>query len=188
MPGEEITVHVSHEGPDTIAAATDSLEVRESFGIVLESHGGPAHVHCRLDDALDRVVTLENTNYYVEPPEETYVPVFVDDVDEPVTGRLEVSTGYGATATTVAVTVAPSPAGVEVDESLSRPREPEPEPTPLERIVAGVDSGTLGVLALGAVAIGTAAVTAAVVGGFVAFVGFLVVAVGVGVALVLLLR
>lgn len=196
MTGDEVTVSVGRGGPDTIDADRTSLETQASFGIVLESRSRPAHVHCRLGGGLARIATLDQSNYYVDTAQETFVPVVVDveDVPEPVEGTLELSTGYGAASVTIDVTVTPGPSSVDVDETLAEPRRPDPEPAPaegpLETVAAGVglDPETGWVLALGALAVGIAAATAAVVGGAVAFVGFLVVALGVGAAVVLLLR
>ncbi len=190
MSRDEVTVHVGRNGTDTIAADTRTLETTESFGIVLESHDTPAHVHCRLGGDLAHVATLEQSHYYVEPDEGTYVPILVDDVDADVAGTLEVSTGYGAASVSIDVTVTPGPPPVEVDETLAQPRPSEPEPTVLERLstASGLDAGTIGLVVLGLVALGVATATAAVVGGPVALVGVLVVVVGIGVATLLLLR
>ncbi|WP_255194477.1 DUF7524 family protein [Natronobeatus ordinarius] len=196
MPGEELTVSVGRDGPDTITVDSESLETQASFGVVLESHSRPVHVHCRLGGALARIATLDRSNYYVDTTEETFVPVVVGDVSEPVEGTLELSTGYGATSVTIDVTVTPGPPSVEVDESLARPpREPdEPNASAAgERLSQSVversfDAGALGVLVLALLAIGLAAATAAVVGGAVAFVAFLVVVAGVAVAAFLLVR
>ena len=186
MSGDDVAVSVGHAGPNTIAADSESVETRTSFGIVLESHSVPAHVHCRLGGDLARIATLDRSNYYVDPSNETYVPVIVEDVPEPVEGTLELSTGYGATSVTIDVTVTPGPPPVEVDETLARPRR-EPDRTD-EPALAESDMGTLGIVVLAVLAIGLAATTAAVVGGTVAFLAFLVVVTGVVAAAVLLLR
>lgn len=197
MTGEEITVSVGQNGSATIDADSGSFVTQSSFGIVLESHAKPAHVHCRLDGDLAHIARLDRSNYYVEPHEETYVPVIVRPVDEVVSGTLELSTGYGAASVVVDVTVEAGPPSVDVDEALARPpQKPDQatEPTLEARIreslvgASGLDAGTLGVLVLALLAIVLAASTAAVVGGPVAILAFLVVVVGVVVATVLLVR
>lgn len=187
MPGDDVTVSVGQDGPNTIAADSESVETMTSFGIVLESHSVPAHVHCRLGGDLARIATLDRSNYYVDSSAETYVPVIVEDVPGPVEGTLELSTGYGATSVTIDVTVTPGPPPVEVDETLARPRR-EPDRTEEPALGTGSDAGTLGIVVLAVLAIGLAAATAAVVGGTVAFLAFLVVVAGVVAAAVLLLR
>ncbi|MHC3437749.1 DUF7524 family protein [Natrialbaceae archaeon A-gly3] len=194
MSGEALTVRVGHDGPETIEATTDTFETQGSFDLVLENEAGPAHIHCRLEDPLSRVTTLEGTNHYVEAKSTLRVPVIVDDLERDLEGRLEVSTGYGSASTAVDVTVSPDRSDIDVDERLTRPQTTEPEPTPLERAVgtlaavAGLEPATLAVLALSLLALGLGVTTAAVVGGPVAILGVLVVAVGVGVAVVTLLR
>lgn len=192
MSREELTVLVGHEGPGTIEAATDAFESRGSFGVLLENHAGPAHVHCRLDGDLSRIATLTEPNYYVDAEGDTFVPVIVDEPENDIEGRLELSIGYGATSTTVDVTVLPERAEVSVDESLSRPSRTEHEPTPIERAsgwltTAGLEPASLGVVVLGALALGLGLATAAVIGNTAAVVGIFVVAVGVTVAFLALL-
>ncbi|WP_226005846.1 DUF7524 family protein [Natrinema salinisoli] len=196
MPGTEVTVHVNRGTATPLEATSESLETSDSFALLLEGHETPAHVHCRLAGDLEQVATLGETNYYVEPDSVTAVPVTVttDSLDRPVAGDLEVVTGYGSESVSIAVTAVPGTPNVDVDESLAEPARSEPDPTMLERLVGpvatagGFDPGTLVVLALGLVAIGIATVTTATIGGPIATVGLGVVAGGVLVALVLLLR
>ncbi|WP_254767445.1 DUF7524 family protein [Salinilacihabitans rarus] len=188
MPGASVTVHVNRGESGTLQAATTALETRGSFDLLLRGHDGPAHVHCKLAGDLATVARIAQPNYYVEPGEQTVVPVDVDDVAGPVEGTLEVSTGYGATVVSIDVTVESGPR-VDVDETLADPPEPEPEDGAGGRlpVAAGVKPGTVAVLVLALLAVGVAALTAAVVGGAAAFVGFLIVVVGVAVAVALLL-
>ncbi|MGQ3412299.1 DUF7524 family protein [Natrinema sp. LN54] len=196
MSGTEVTVHVNRRAADELEAASDALETSESFALLLQGHETPAHVHCRLGGDLERIASLGETNYYVEPNGVTAVPVTVtaDAIDRPVDGRLEVLTGYGSESVSIAVTVTPGPPGVDVDDSLAEPARSEPEPTALERVVdqfaavSGIEPATLVVVALGLVAVGIAALTAATIGGPVATVGTGIVIVGVLVALFLLVQ
>ncbi|GAB3672234.1 DUF7524 family protein [Halopiger thermotolerans] len=200
MSRTEVTVHVNRESPDTLEAATRTVTTRDSFVLALRGHESPAHVHCRLADAdpsFSRHVSLDQSNYYVEAGETIDVPVAVDAeaIDDPVTGRLEVVTGYGSESVTIDVTVEPRPAAVDVDESLSKPPSPDrsADRTAAEKVIerlfaaSGLDAGTLAVLALGLVALAIATATAATIGGLAATLGFIVVAGGVVVALALLL-
>lgn len=193
MSGGELVVDVGRDGGASIEAEVDAYETRGSFGVLLRGHGGPAHVHCRLGGGLAEVASVERSNYYVEPDDETAVPVAIEGdgedgrLGEPVEGSLELSTGYGAASTTIAVTVTPRPPPVEVDERLADPPDRGADGAPPS--VAGVelDASAAGVVVLGLLAVVVAAATAAVVGGTVALVGFLFVTVGIVVAVAVLL-
>lgn len=189
---QEVTVHVNRGVADSLEADVEGVETRESFALVLESHGSPAHVHCRLDGDLERIGRIEEANYYVAADGETIVPVDVaaGNLDEPVRGTLEVSVGYGSESLAIPVTVAPAPASVDVDESLAEPAPPEPESTDLERLLGtvGLEPGTVAVVALALVAVGVGTVTAATINGLVGTVGTAIVMAGVVVAIGLLLR
>ncbi|MFD1564105.1 hypothetical protein ACFR99_11135 [Haloarchaeobius amylolyticus] len=196
MSPTEVTVHVNRRSANALEPASTVLETDDSFCLSLQGHESPAHVHCRLDGDLERIASLGDANYYVEPNSVTTVPIAVDAdaIDRPVDGRLEVLTGYGSESVAIEVTVVPGPPDVDVDESLAEPARSTPEPTPLERAidqvtaVSGLDSGTLAVLALGVVALGIGALTAASIGGPVATAGLAIVVAGVVVALFLLLQ
>lgn len=189
MLGEEVTVTVNRNETGTIEATTGNLEVRESFAIVLETLGGPAHVHCRLTDDLEKAARLEQSNYYVEPDADTYVPVDVADVDEEVRGILEVSTGYGASTVRIRVTIVPGGGKVDVDERLAEPQRDEPEQRSTSPGAAGGgDPAILGVVALGLVALVIAAGMAALIGGILGFTAFLIAAVAIVAAAALLVR
>ena len=191
MSSEEVTVHVGRDGPNTLTASASSLEVigGGTVGLVLDNRGTPVHAHCRLTGDLAAVASLERSNYFVDAGEETYVPIQVPDVGQEVRGTLEVSTGYGANAVSIELTATGS-RSIALDETLGEPRKREPEPSPVDALADGIglEPATLGVLALGVVAVGVALSTAAVVGGTSAFVGVLVVGVGVLVALWLLVQ
>ena len=189
---QEVTVHVNRGSTDSLEAAVTTLETRGSFNLLLDGNERPAHVHCRLHGGLERIATLETSNYYVEADGETVVPVHVaaENLETPIEGTLEVVTGYGSETIMVPVVVKPAPGPVDVDESLAEPATPTPEPSTLERVVttSGLDPVTLAVVALGLVAIGIATATAATVGGTLSMIGVGIVAVGFCVALVLLVR
>ncbi|ELY43840.1 DUF7524 family protein [Natronorubrum sulfidifaciens] len=188
----EVAVHVNRGSAESLETAVDTLEVRGSFDLRLQSHGPPAHVHCRLEGDIERVVTLPESNYYVEADGETVVLVRVsaEAIERPLEGTLEVLTGYGSESLSIPLTVKPAPGDVDVDESLAKPAQNAPERSDLERLVAtvGLEPATLGVVALGLVAVGIAVLTAATIGGPVAMAGLAIVSVGFLVALMLLIR
>ncbi|MXV64031.1 hypothetical protein GS429_18570 [Natronorubrum sp. JWXQ-INN-674] len=186
----EVTVHVNRGSADSLETAVGTLETRDSFTLVLRSHGAPAHVHCRLHGDLERIATLETSNYYVEADGETIVPVRLatEAIDAPIEGELEVLTGYGSESLSIPVVANPAPAAVDIDESLAEPAASGPEPSVVERGLAatGLEPGTLAVVALGLFAVGIGALTAATIGGPVATLGIAIVVVGLAVALFLL--
>ncbi len=196
MPDTEVTVHVNRESADGLETAASAVEVEGSFALRLAGHDAPAHVHCRLGGDLERIASLAEGNYYVEPDAVTTVPVGVDAdaIDEPVEGNLEVVAGYGAETASIAVTVVPGPPAVDVDDSLAEPADTGPESTESGRIldriagVGGLEPATLAVAALGLVAIGVGGATAATIGGPVTAAGLVIVLVGVAVALLLLVQ
>lgn len=188
----EVTVHVNRGSTDSLETAVSTLETRGSFNLVLQSHGPPAHAHCRLHGDLERIATLDTSNYYVESEGETIVPIRVNAevIDSPIEGTLEVLTGYGSESLPIPVTVAPALGEVDIDESLAEPAQPTPQPTALERVLAvtGLEPATLAIVVLGLVTIGIGIVTTATIGGSVATAGLAIVVAGFAVALFLLGR
>ncbi|WP_254523428.1 DUF7524 family protein [Natrinema caseinilyticum] len=194
MPDTEVTVHVNRGNANALEPATDALETDEPFDLRLHGHESPAHVHCRLDGDVERIASLDQSNYYVEPGAVTTVPIAVDaeTIDHSIEGRLEVLTGYGSESVTIGVTVVPGTPDVDVDESLAEPVRRDPDRTAVQRTIdrvppgIGIEPATLGVLALGLVAVVIAAVTAATIASPVATAGLGIVIVGVVAALLLL--
>jgi hypothetical protein len=113
-----------------------------SFRVELSNHGEGVHVHLHLDDDLSTVARIDNGNVFVAGDTTTRVDVVVDgDPTNPVTGKLKVSTGYGAENTYVDVTVEPveeQPRQVPVDESLSKPPQREPAEPFLARLLGAL--------------------------------------------------
>jgi hypothetical protein len=176
------------EAPAAFAAS-------EPFSIELRNHGEAVHVHVRADEALSGAARIESDgNVFVERETTHSIPVGVGPVDEPTTGTLEISTGYGSETRTVEVTVEPESNGddVAVDETLSSPQRPDPEPdTPSlgERLAAALPGRrVVPVLVLGVVAVGVAAAVANAVRSPAVLVGAGVVGGAVLVAIVALLR
>jgi hypothetical protein len=165
----------------------------EPFSVELRNHGEAVHVHVHADDALSPVARIDaDGNLFVERETTHSVPVGVSDVDESVTGSLEITTGYGAETRTVEVTVNPVDDGraVDVDETLSSPANAteRPDRTPLSRRIVDALPGrrALPVLVLGLVAIGVAAGVANAVDSPLVLVGAGVVVGAVLVAVVAL--
>jgi hypothetical protein len=166
----------------------------EPFSVELRNHGEAVHVHVHADDALSPVARIDaDGNLFVERETTHSVPVGVSDVDESVTGSLEITTGYGAETRTVEVTVNPVDDGraVDVDETLSSPANAteRPDRTPLSRRIVDALPGrrALPVLVLGLVATGVAAGVANAVDSPLVLVGAGVVVGAVLVAVVALL-
>jgi hypothetical protein len=165
--------------------------IGEPFSVELRNHGESVHVHVRADEALSAVARIDTDgNLFVKRETTQSVPVGVERVDSPVTGTLEISTGYGAEQRTVEVTVEPGgdDDAVDVDETLSRPPDSDDDagPPPLsERISLGVPSRRgLALLGVGAVAVAVAAAVTTVVRSPAVLVGAGVVVGAVLVALV----
>lgn len=106
----------------------ETFATTRSFAVNLENHGEAVHVHLHLDDTLSRVAELAAGNHYVEANGTESVRVEVRDVDETVTGRLKIVTGYGAETAIVEMTIEPTvveKSPVEVDETLAQPQTAE---------------------------------------------------------------
>ncbi|WP_299332125.1 DUF7524 family protein [Haloplanus sp.] len=164
--------------------------IGEPFSVELRNHGESVHVHVRADEALSAVARIDTDgNLFVERETTQSVPVGVERVDSPVTGTLEISTGYGAEQRTVEVTVEPGgdDDAVDVDETLSRPPDSDDAGSPplSERVSLGVPSRrSLALLGVGAVAVAVAAAVTTAVRSPAVLVGAGVVVGAVLVALV----
>jgi hypothetical protein len=104
--------------------APSEFATSEAFSLELRNHGESVHVHVHRDDDLSAVTTVDaDGNLYVEGETTRSVPVEVSAADSPVTGTLEIATGYGSERASVRVTVETRETGpdVEVDDTLSQP-------------------------------------------------------------------
>ena len=149
--------------------APERFETDDAFTVTLANRGQPTHVHLHLDDALDRVASLDAVNHYVEAESETEVRVATTPPEEPVTGTLDVVTGYGSNRVSVEVRVDPPPTagdGVLVDEEFNKPPAQPPPPSWDQRLASAVSTAVERggvpalVLSLVAVALGVAAALA----------------------------
>lgn len=110
MP-ETLTVDVNEEGIHSVSAPAQ-IESERTLSIEIRNHGQPTHVHLRLAGDLAAVADLGATNHYVDT-DRRMVDLAVDETAElPVTGYLEVVTGYGQESSEVEVTITP-PEAVE---------------------------------------------------------------------------
>ncbi|EMA58091.1 DUF7524 family protein [Halorubrum kocurii] len=123
--------------------APDRFETTGPFAVALENEGRSTHVHLHFDDDLDRVVSLAETNHFVDDEATKHVHVSVADAAEPVRGKLKIVTGYGSETRYVNVRVDPPedpvPEKVAVDEAFTKPPERPPEVTPSQRAAKAID-------------------------------------------------
>ncbi|MFC7185610.1 DUF7524 family protein [Halorubrum yunnanense] len=141
--------------------APDRFEASGPFSVALENLGRSTHVHLHFDDELDRVCSIGETNHYVDDESTRRVHVTADDVEESITGKLKIVTGYGSNTRYVDVRVDPPPAAeadeIVVDEAFAEPPERPPDPPPRQRaanaVVGVVERGGLPAAALGLLAV-----------------------------------
>jgi len=153
-----LEVHLNREQPRGIDAPA-SYVADGPFDVALVNHGGGSHVHLALDESLASVARLRGESEYVDRESTARIGVDAADVDEPVTGQLTISTGYGTESRRVDLRIEPSRAagyGIDVGEELSQPRT---EPSIRELL----DAETVGLLALAALALLAAVAVAALV-------------------------
>lgn len=180
---ESLHVDLNKDHLHEIAPAGPVFETPGSFDVVFANHGRAVHVHVRLDEALSSVAAVEDDNHFVETEGESRVRVKVMPGSAPLSGSLELVTGYGSESERVRVHV----------------REPEPEagPTPVseglgertagEQSTGVLPSGMAGVSILAGPAIVLAAVAVVLAPTPTVAAGALVVLSGVVVASYLLL-
>ena len=184
---DELPVHVGREKPRGLEVP-GSIDVEGSFDIRFVNHGESVYVHVHLDEGLSDLGSIEAGNHFVEGESQRFIRVDVDTDrlgDEPVLGKLKVSSAHGAETRWVDVELhkpEEERESVEVDESLSHPQPEEPEPEPL------VDKPELIVLGLGALALIVAAGAAVVIQNMVVLIGSLLVLGGVLVAMFFLIN
>nr|WP_157502603.1 hypothetical protein [Halobacterium sp. CBA1126] len=180
-----MSVHLNRDHPRDLDPAAASLETDRSFVLVFENHGGPIHVHLRLDDALAAVADMAATQVYVDEGETRGVEISIPPDHPPTKGYVELSTGYGAEQARVNVTVTDERKDggpdVAVDESLSE----KAEPTGDEDSVALADVAVPTIAAAGVVVV-VAALTVSISDSVAMLVGALAVLGGLGVAAYLL--
>ena len=177
-----LEVHLNRGQPRGIDAPA-SFVADGPFDVALVNHGAGSHVHLALDESLAGVVRLREEDEYVDRESTARIGVDAADIDQPVTGQLTITTGYGTESRRVDLRIEPSRAegyGIDIDEELGQPRTEE-------SIREALDAESIGLLALAGVALLAAVavgllVESAVVGAAAAVVA-LVTVVGVVVAL-----
>lgn len=117
--------------------APDRFTTTGPFAIEFENLGRSTHVHLHVDDELDRVVSMRETNHFIDDESRRRVHISVDDVDEEIRGKLKVVTGYGSNTRYVDVLIEPpvddTGEAVTIDETLAKPPERTPAVPPSER-------------------------------------------------------
>ncbi|QLG27527.1 hypothetical protein HUG10_08160 [Halorarum halophilum] len=198
MPSETLSVVLNRRRLNE-ADAPASFTADGPFTVVLDNQGKAVHVHLRFRDRLADLTAVGETNHYVEEGRTSRVHVDVADVDEPVSGTLELITGHGADGTGVEITLVPRerPKSVDVDESLSHPGgsavdegESDEEDDPAT-IVGSVDppdadSVTLLVAGFAVLALLLAALAAMLLDSLVVMLGLFAVVLSVGAAVYVL--
>ncbi|SDZ81846.1 hypothetical protein SAMN04488065_0548 [Haloplanus vescus] len=189
-----LLVELNRGALHTVEAPAE-FTIDRSFSLELRNHGEAVHAHVHADDALSAVARVDSDgNIFVEQGATHSVPIGVESVDSPVTGTLQIATGYGSETVEIEVTVEPETddQSVDVDETLSTPQTEDTGPSkpPLTDRLAGVlpSRRTLPVLGLGLLAIAVAISVANAVQTPAVLIGAGVVVGAVLVALVALLR
>lgn len=175
-----LSVHLNRGGPRDIDAPA-SFVADEPFDVALENHGAGSHVHLQLDDTLSGVARLRADSTYVDRNSTDHIGVDTRSVEEPVSGTLTISAGYGNETRTVDLRIEPSRAegyGIDVDEELAQPQNEEWS-RPDAETLALLGLAALALLAAVAVAVSVQSTAVVAASAFVA----LVTVVGVVVAL-----
>ena len=143
----------------------DRFATSGHFSVALKNLGQSTHVHLHFDDDLDRVCKIAETNHFVDGESTKRVRVTTDEVDEEITGKLKIVTGYGSNTRYVDVTVETPPETaserVTVDERFTKPPERRPDP-PLGQQAANALTGVVERGGLPAAILGLVAVVAGV--------------------------
>ena len=181
MP-ERLSVHLNRDNPRDLQPETASLETDRSFVLIFENHGGPIHVHLRLNDALRAIAKPAATQIYVDEGQTRGVEISIPLEHPPTKGYVELSTGYGAEQARVNVTITEKRKDggpdVAVDESLSEKPELDDEE---EDSVALADIALPTAAALTVVVV-AAALTVSISDSAAMLIGALALLGGIGVA------
>lgn len=166
------------------------------FHVRFENEGAPIHVHVRPEGQLADVVSIVESNQYVEREAQQMLPVNVAELDGPVSGTLSVITGHGSETEEVAVTVEPpsespppDPTPDERGPSDAEPTQPSPEPRrpePSDGLLA--DPAELLVAGLAALAVLLAVIVQTTIGSPVVTLGVVAMLAAVAIAVWILLR
>lgn len=184
-----LRVHLGRDGPKSVELEETTIEVTGDFVVEVENHGPPQHLHIAPAADLARFATVAEPNHFIEADDAHVVAVDVsDERPQKFDGQLRIVTGYGTEEFLVDVKlrhegVTP---GVAVDASLGKPRDESPAAPTLEQRLTS--PGTVPLIALAVIATFIAIGAALVVTELAVVLGALAVLVGVGIAIVLLVR
>lgn len=184
-----LTVHLGRDGPKSVELDTSTLEVTEGFSVVVENHGPPQHIHIAPAAELARFVTVTEPNHFIGTGDAQSLPIEVArERPDKFDGQLRIVTGYGSEETLVDVKLRQpgSAHEVVVDESLGQPDSEPSEPPSITEVILG--PGTAPLVALATVAILLALGAILLVTEAAIILGALAVLVGVGIAILLLVR
>ncbi|WP_247731349.1 DUF7524 family protein [Halovivax limisalsi] len=183
MSPQTIAVHVDRYDEGAIDSTPPSIETDRSFDLHVTNHGEPVHLHVRADDELADVVSVAETNPYVESGESITIPVRVGAHESDRSGAVELSTRFGANTAAIDLTltggVDPDDR-VDVDERLASPPDRgESADDGAERRSVPTDALALAGLVVLALVVGIGALSivdgpAAILGGLTVLAGVLV--------------
>jgi len=171
-----LSVHLNRDKPRQVDAPA-AFTAAQPFDIALENHGDSSNVHVQLGEGLSRVAHLATREQMVGEGSTNHIRVNVDAVDEPVTGELSISLGYGVSTAKTQVTVEPPQSEeyeITVDESLGTPQQPSESRAPEVRVVALMGLAGMALIAALVVALtvqSTVVLVAAVAVGLIAAAG-----------------
>jgi len=100
---EPLVVHVNRGDHRDLEPAVAHHETSGPFVVRFENHGEGSHVHLSLGGDLGAVGTVEDPNPFLAPETPLEVSVEVDRAHRPLSGTVELSTGYGQESVTVDV-------------------------------------------------------------------------------------
>lgn len=150
-----LSVHLNREKPREVVAPA-SFSAEEPFDIALVNHGDSSRVHVQLDEALSAVARLAEREHRVAEGATEHIHVNAEAVDEPVTGELSISVGYGTATAKTAVTIEPPQQEtyeITVDESLGTPQQTDGSRRPDIRVLGLLSLAGVALLAAVAVAL-----------------------------------
>ena len=136
-----LKIRIDRQNPNGVLAP-DEFETTSDFAIEINNGGEPVHVHVNGDDEVMAGISFETGNHFV-PSDQTYrIPVDVNEARRPFSGKLRVSTGFGASKeyVDIHVTEPVEEEKVAVDERLAQPmaRPRRRRERPIDRVFTDV--------------------------------------------------
>lgn len=162
---EPLVVHVNRGDHRTLDPEEAHHETSGPLVVRLRNHGEGSHVHLALSGDLAEVATVEDPNPFVAPEATVEVGVDFDRSHRPISGALELSTGYGQESTVVDVelvkntrrgpetsTTVPEGAGGSTAPQTGGATSTASVDTS-DGGLGAIDAGTAGLLAVAAIAV-----------------------------------